>query len=66
MEYRPKNNFSMSYASRKVIFPGVHLSASHLALAADLPSEIRLAIFDAEVYSRSIAVFPLASWATFT
>jgi len=23
MNYRPKNSFSMSYASRKVIFPGV-------------------------------------------
>jgi len=22
MDYRPKNSFSMSYASRKVIFPG--------------------------------------------
>jgi hypothetical protein len=22
MNYRPKNSFSMSYASRKVIFPG--------------------------------------------
>ena len=25
MDHRPKNSFSMSYASRKVIFPGVLL-----------------------------------------
>jgi len=27
MDYRPRNSFSMSYASRKVIFPGDHIYA---------------------------------------
>jgi hypothetical protein len=32
MNYRPKNSFSMSYASRKVIFPGVGVcNEVHLA-----------------------------------
>ena len=31
MNYRPKNSFSMSYASRKVIFPGVGISY-HISL----------------------------------
>jgi len=30
MNYRPKNSFSMSYASRLVIFPGVALKGSEL------------------------------------
>jgi hypothetical protein len=30
MDYRPKNRFSMSYASRKVVFPGVLTNASEL------------------------------------
>jgi len=34
-------------------------------MAADLPSEIRLALFEAEVYGRSIVVPPLASRAKF-
>jgi hypothetical protein len=37
------------------------MSASHSALAADLPSEIGLALFEADVYGRSITVLPLAS-----
>jgi len=28
MNYRPRNSFSMSYASRKVIFPGVAMSCA--------------------------------------
>jgi len=28
MDYRPKNSFSMSYASRKVIFPGEEVDGS--------------------------------------
>jgi hypothetical protein len=43
----------------------LHLSASHFVLAADLPSEIRLALFEAEVYDRSITVLPLASQTKF-
>jgi hypothetical protein len=43
----------------------LYLSASHCVLAADLPSEIRRALFEAEVYGRSIAVLPLASRAKF-
>ena len=31
MDYRPKNSFSMSYALRKVIFPGVCYSVSAAA-----------------------------------
>jgi len=34
-------------------------------MAADLPLEIRLALFEAEVYGRSITVSPLASRARF-
>jgi len=41
------------------------LSASHYALAADLPSEIRLALFKAEVYGCSFTVLPPASRAQF-
>jgi len=37
------------------------LSASHSDLAANLPSDIRLALFGAEVYGLSITVLPLAS-----
>jgi len=43
----------------------LHLSASHFALAAELASEIHLALFEAEVYGRSITVSPLASRARF-
>jgi len=43
----------------------LHLSASHFALAADFPSEIRLALFEALVYGRSITELPLASRAEF-
>jgi len=32
MEYRPENSFSMSYASRKVIFPGASIVAAFMAL----------------------------------
>jgi len=32
MDYRPTDSFSMSYASRKVIFPGVRLENSSLDL----------------------------------
>jgi hypothetical protein len=32
MNYRPKNSFSMSYASRKVIFPGVRKAPSAVTL----------------------------------
>jgi len=39
----------------------LHLSASHFALAADLPLEIRLALFEEEVYGRSITILLLAS-----
>jgi hypothetical protein len=44
----------------------LHLSASQFALAADLPLEIHLVQFEAEVYSHSITVLPLASRAQFT
>jgi len=43
----------------------LHLSASHLALAAGLPSEIRLAILEAKVYGCPFAIFLLPSRATF-
>ena len=43
----------------------VHLSASHFGLAVDHLSEIRLALFEAEVYGRSNAVIPLGSRETF-
>jgi hypothetical protein len=43
----------------------LHLSASHSALAADLPLEICLALFEPDVYSRFIPVSPLASRARF-
>jgi hypothetical protein len=44
----------------------LHLSASHFALAADLPLKIRLALFKAKVYGRSITLSLLASQARFT
>ena len=43
----------------------LHLSATHFALAADLPSEIRLALFEAKVYGHSMTVLPLVSQAKF-
>jgi hypothetical protein len=44
----------------------LHLSASHLTLAADVPSEISLAIIEVEIYGRSATVSPPASQAMFT
>jgi len=43
----------------------LHLSASHVALAAELTAEIRLALFKPKVYSRFIAMLPLVSQAMF-
>jgi len=39
----------------------MHLLASHCRLAANHPSEIRLGLFKAEVYSRSMTASALVS-----
>jgi len=44
----------------------LHQAAYHFALAADLRSVICLALFEAEVYGRSITVLLIASYARFT
>jgi len=43
----------------------LHLSAYHFTLAADLRSVICQALFEAEVYGRSITVLLIASYAEF-
>jgi len=43
----------------------LHLSSSHFALAAGLPTEIRQAPFEAMVFGRSVTVLPHASQDTF-
>jgi len=42
-----------------------HLLASHRALAAEIPSEICLVIFEAELYGRSVTLSPVALRTTF-
>jgi membrane protein insertase Oxa1/YidC/SpoIIIJ len=36
MNYRPENSFSMSYASRKIIFPGDHLTKARTITAENV------------------------------
>jgi len=50
MDYRPKNSFSMSYASRKVIFPGEYSTS----IVVNAP----VTLFQDGVTLMSCAVFP--------
>jgi hypothetical protein len=36
MDYRPTDSFSMSYASRKVIFPGDAIGSDHTVLECEI------------------------------
>jgi hypothetical protein len=40
MDYQPKNSFSMSYASRKVIFPGVVMDYCNIPACLEAINEV--------------------------